>query len=212
MSVANAHAHAGPSDTLAHHTNTGVPNGKLGMWFFIASDAMGFIGLLAGYIVLKWANHDTWPEVKTLLSMELVALNTFILLVSSVTMVLALHHVRRGDTERCNLYILFTMFLGAVFVGFQAVEWTELIVHSGYTAQNSIFGASFFLLTGFHGFHVLCGVIYLSYMYVISALTSNEGAPLMNEQRTLPLEYTGLYWHFVDLVWIIIFTVIYLVD
>lgn len=205
-------AHAATPDQLAHLTNTGVPNGKLAMWLFLASDAMSFIGLFGAYMVLRIGHADTWPVAKDILAMELVTLNTGILLISSVTMVFAIHYLRKGDGERCNLYILFTMILGFTFVCIQAVEWTELLFHYGVTAQNTLFGATFYVLTGFHGLHVLGGVIYLSYMWLMSSITGNDENGLLNEGKSLTLEYAGLYWHFVDLVWIILFTVIYLFE
>jgi heme/copper-type cytochrome/quinol oxidase subunit 3 len=194
---------------MAHLTNTGVPNGKLGMWLMLGSDAMTFIGLFGAYIVLRVTHADTWPDAKDLASMHLVTINTFILICSSVTMVVSLSSLQKGDMERCSLYLLFTMLLGLVFVILQAVEWAELILHGVY-AQNTLFGATFYLLTGFHGLHVLAGVIYMTYLWVITAMSGGDGRGVLNADNTLILEYVGLYWHFVDLVWIILFTVIYL--
>jgi cytochrome c oxidase subunit 3 len=208
------HADVAP-DILRLHNNTGIPSSKLGMWLFLASDAMGFVGLLGTYIVLRFGAGEHWPVAKHVLAIPLVTLNTFILICSSVTMVLALDGQKKGDMERYNLYILLTALLGLVFVGIQGVEWYELM-HLGFHAGSSpdgfssVFGASFYVLTGYHGFHVLIGVLYLLYNWSVSVLSGQDGGPVYGSKNTMPTEILGLYWHFVDLVWIILFTVIYL--
>ncbi len=178
--------------------------GKLGMWVFLAADAMSFGGLLAGYGALRYYSHD-WPDPKAVLGINLTAFMTFLLIVSSYTMVKALSACRRGNKSGTKLYLALTMLGGASFLGLQAYEWTHLI-HEGITLSgnpfgSSLFGTTFFILTGFHGCHVLSGVIYLGCTY----LQAGSGRWGYNQ-----VEITGLYWHFVDLIWILVFTFVYL--
>ena len=174
--------------------------GKLGMWIFLAGDAMSFGGLLAAYAALRFGD-PAWPVPSTILGIGLTAVMTFILICSSVSMVKALSAVRHGDHQRFIMWILLTAFGGATFLGCQAYEWTHLIEHGLSTA--TLFGATFFVLTGFHGLHVTSGVIYL---LTIAALGNRFDAENNNA-----VEILGLYWHFVDLVWILIFTFVYLI-
>ena len=178
--------------------------GKLGMWIFLAADAMSFGGLLAGYGALRYYSHN-WPDPKSVLGINLTAFMTFLLIVSSFTMVKALSARRHGDLRGTKLYLFLTMLGGASFLGLQAYEWTHLI-HAGVTISanphgSSLFGTTFFILTGFHGCHVLGGVIYL----LITLAMVSRGTWQYGE-----VEITGLYWHFVDLVWIMVFTFMYL--
>jgi len=178
--------------------------GKLGMWIFLAADAMSFGGLLAGYGALRYYSHD-WPVPKHVLGINLTAFMTFLLIVSSFTMVKALSASRRGDLGRTKLFLGLTMLGGLSFLGLQAYEWTHLI-HEGVTLTgnpfgSALFGTTFFILTGFHGCHVLAGVIYLGFTLMLAG----AGKWHFNE-----IEITGLYWHFVDLIWILVFTFVYL--
>jgi cytochrome c oxidase subunit 3 len=178
--------------------------GKLGMWIFLAADAMSFGGLLAGYGALRYFSHN-WPDPKAELGINLTAGMTFLLIISSFTMVKALSARRRGHMGRTHLFLALTALGGATFLGLQAYEWTHLI-HEGMTLSGNpwggpLFGTTFFILTGFHGMHVTAGVIYL----VVTILMSSRGAWGYNE-----IEITGLYWHFVDLIWILVFTFVYL--
>jgi len=179
--------------------------GKLGMWIFLAADAMSFGGLLAGYGALRYSSWN-WPDPKKELGISLTAFMTFLLIVSSFTMVKALSAMRRGDRKNAQLFLLLTILGGASFLGLQAREWTHLI-HEGMTIHgnpwgSSLFGTTFYILTGFHGCHVLGGVIYLS-VILIQTTRMKVG---YNE-----VEIVGLYWHFVDLIWILVFTFVYLI-
>ncbi len=179
--------------------------GKLGMWVFLAADAMSFGGLLAGYGALRISSPD-WPNPKQTLGINLTAFMTFLLIVSSFTMVKALSHTRRGDTRKARLFLLATIAGGAMFLGLQAYEWSHLIFEKGVTLQSnpfgsSLFGTTFFILTGFHGCHVLAGVLYLS------TTTFLLGRKVWGYNE---VEIAGLYWHFVDLIWILVFTFVYL--
>jgi heme/copper-type cytochrome/quinol oxidase subunit 3 len=178
------------------------------MWIFLAGDAMSFGALLAAYGVLRYGSVD-WPVPASVLGISLTALMTFLLICSSVTMVYALAAIKRGDLAGLKKFLALTILGGLTFLGLQAYEWTHLI-HAGlgFTANKwgaSLFGATFFAITGFHGAHVTGGVIYLS-CYQIQALRGRLGAESANQ-----IEIAALYWHFVDLVWILVFTFVYLV-
>lgn len=177
--------------------------GKLAMWLFLISDAMSFAGLLCGYAAVRMSNA-LWPNPASILDVPLTALNTFILICSSLTMVKAVAAIQKGDQRRLVIFLGLTMLGGSIFLGIQAYEWTHLITH-GLTAPGTLFGATFFALTGFHGLHVLSGVIYLGFILVAS-LRGRYSA-----NRWESVEIVGLYWHFVDLIWILVFTFVYLI-
>jgi cytochrome c oxidase subunit 3 len=181
--------------------------GKLGMWLFLAGDAMSFGGLIAAYAALRIGDPD-WPVPHEYLGVPFTAVMTFLLICSSVTMVKALEAIKHGDRERMRRFLALTILGGAVFLGMQAREWTHLMDHgmtlTGHAASgHGLFSATFYILTGFHGMHVTGGVIYLSCILGSSAYYTAE-----NHNS---VEIVGLYWHFVDLVWILIFTFIYLI-
>ena len=180
----------------------GLPIQKFLMWLFLASEIMFFSGLIVSYIVIRF-NSASWPVVSEVLDVPLVAANTFILIISSVTMVLALDAFEREHPQRARYFLLATMILGLIFLSIQAIEWNELIVH-GTLPSTSLFGATFFTLTGFHGAHVTGGVLWILGVTI---------AAFRGHYRDNPIgvELLGLYWHFVDLVWIILFTIIYLI-
>ena len=177
--------------------------GKLMMWVFLCSDAMSFAGLLAAYAAVRMGDAR-WPIPADVLDVPLTALNTFILICSSVTMVKALSAIREGNRRGFVLWMLGTIVGGSIFLGIQVYEWTHL-VHEGLTIQTSLFGATFYILTGFHGCHVLSGVIYLSCILIKGA----RGG--YTREQNSPVEIVGLYWHFVDLIWILVFTFVYLI-
>lgn len=181
----------------------GVSTTKFAMWLFLASEAMFFAGLIAAYVVVRAAS-PSWPNVADILNVPLVAANTFILIVSSVTMVIAFSAIERGDQARMRRFLIATALLGAIFLSIQAVEWQELLAH-GTTASTDIFGSSFYTLTGFHGLHVLGGVLFLLYVIVRSL----QGRYTQSDHGGV--ELMGLYWHFVDVVWIFLFTIVYLI-
>src|SRR5882724_2820344 len=138
--------------------------GKLGMWIFLAGDAVGFGTLLAGYGVMRATSAD-WPSPYDVLGINLTAAMTFLLICSSVTMVKALEWLGKGNKAQATKFLLFTALGGLIFVSLQAYEWTHLIHRGLHIDGNpwgaSLFGTSFFLVTGFHGLHVSAGVIYL---------------------------------------------------
>jgi heme/copper-type cytochrome/quinol oxidase subunit 3 len=182
--------------------------GKLGMWIFLAGDAMSFGALLAGYGALRYSSGD-WPVPAEVLGIQLTAFMTFLLICSSVTMVKGLAAIQHGDQAGLRKFLLLTILGGVAFLGMQAYEWTHLI-HRGMGLAGNPFGASlfsttFFVLTGFHGCHVFGGVVYLTCI-LVQATRGRYSATDYN-----PVEIAALYWHFVDLVWILVFTFVYLV-
>jgi cytochrome c oxidase subunit 3 len=176
--------------------------GKLGMWLFLAADAMSFGGLLAGYGALRYGDPN-WPRPSSILGIQLTAMMTFLLVCSSVTMVEALAGFRGGNQAKLRKFLLLTILGGITFLSLQAFEWTHLI-EEGQSIKVNNFGATFFILTGFHGMHVFSGVVYLSTILVRALLGKYED-PHNNE-----IEIGALYWHFVDLIWILVFTFVYL--
>lgn len=191
-----AHEHVEPAST------TGIPHDKIGMWVFLCSEIMFFTGLIGAYIVLRFAS-PVWPHPGNTLNIWLTALNTFILICSSVTMVKALASVRDGDLRRLKLFLSMTLLFGAIFLSIQAYEYRHLL-HAGFNPHASLFGSVFYTTTGFHGFHVFCGVVCMA--FVTGKAFLGKYTPAHHQG----VETIGLYWHFVDLVWIILFTIIYL--
>ena len=177
--------------------------GKLGMWNFLAGDAMSFGGLLAGYGALRYGDPN-WPVPSSILGIQLTAAMTFLLVCSSVTMVESLAGFKAGNQAKLRKFLLMTITGGVLFLCCQAYEWTHLIEH-GESIRKNNFGATFFILTGFHGMHVFSGVCYLSVILARALMGAYEN-PHNNE-----LEIAALYWHFVDLIWILVFTFVYLI-
>ena len=198
--VAVAHADAHPAETPL----TPESWGKLGMWLFLAGDAMSFGALIVGYGILRHANPN-WPVPAQVLGINLTAFMTLLLIVSSVWMVLSLAAIQNGEKARFQKFMGLTILGGVVFLGCQAYEWTHLLTHrlpeAGYAFNTHLFATTFFVLTGFHGMHVTGGVIYNTCILV---------AVSRGRYEAKHVEIAGLYWHFVDLVWILIFTFVYL--
>lgn len=177
---------------------------KIGMWIFLSSEVIFFTSLILAALHYRHATAGGEPLIEAL-DIGLTAVNTFILLMSSLTMVSALKAADENNPSRLRLWLGLTLLSGAIFLGGQAYEFNKLY-HEGHTLQASMAWASFFVLTGFHGAHVFVGALLVGSM-LIRALRTTEAAKLH-----FPVEIVGLYWHFVDLVWIIIFTVVYLID
>jgi heme/copper-type cytochrome/quinol oxidase subunit 3 len=182
---------------------TGIDSRKLGMWAFLASECLFFGALISSYLLYRTRGpegqrpHDVYDIPYT-------SVSSFVLLMSSLTMVLALAAIQRGDHQRLRIWLLATALLGAVFVGGQVYEFT-VFAEKGMNLSSSVAATSFFVLTGFHGMHVTVGILWLLSMV---GLSLRGQIPV---ERSLDVELTGLYWHFVDVVWIVIFTVVYLV-
>lgn len=188
-----------------------VPSRRLGLWAFIGSETLFFGSLIVAYLVYRGTNLAR-PDVqdpKAFLNLGYTAILTTVLVASSLTMVLALAAIRRGDGRRFRVCLLLTAALGACFLLGQAREFWGL-TSQGVTLSSSLFGSTFFVLTGFHGLHVAIGVVWLLAVYVWVALQSRASAATAPE-NTDDVELVGLYWHFVDLVWVAIFMLVYLI-
>jgi len=200
MSEAVMHASAEPVETPL----TPESLGKLGMWLFLVGDAMSFGTLIVGYGIFRIMSPN-WPVSSQVLGINLTALMTFLLICSSVTMVQALSAIKAGDNRWLRRSLLLTVLGGLLFLGLQVYEWTHLITHTlpelGISFTSHLFATTFFVLTGFHGMHVTGGVIYNFSVFI---------ACLRGRCEPRQVEIAGLYWHFVDLVWILIFTFVYL--
>ena len=269
------------SATIDHHhdatTSTGIPNKKLLWWAFLASDCMFFGTLISTHLVYRM-NPPPGNAVPTqIFNIELTSFSTFILLMSSLLMALAVNAIQRGNVKSTRTMLLGTMFFGCIFLGGQVFEFTHFVEVKHMTLSNSIFGSTFFTLTGTHGTHVAIGVLLLGMMYVRTFKPANGGGLLTNilhllaiavaagvafiffvpgmieviygaslgglfshhakpflvgaaavaalfwfartsspvefgEKNAIDVEAIGLYWHFVDIVWIIIFTAVYLLE
>jgi cytochrome c oxidase subunit 3/cytochrome o ubiquinol oxidase subunit 3 len=192
-----AHAHD------PHATATGVTNTKLAMWLFLASDCLFFGAFIATYLLYRERSLGA-PGAKELFDIPFTSATSFILLMSSLTMVLALAAIQRGDQRRLRIWLLATALLGATFVAGQVFEFTEFN-REGLDLDTNLFGSSFFVLTGFHGAHVTVGIIWLLSLW---GMAQQDRLTQADSEK---VEIAGLYWHFVDVVWIVLFTVIYLI-
>jgi heme/copper-type cytochrome/quinol oxidase subunit 3 len=184
--------------------NLGYHHRKLGFWVFLGSECMFFGALIAAYLAYR-GKSLVGPYPADVFDILITTVSTFDLLMSSFTMVLALHFVRAGDRFKGGLFLAATALGGLIFVGFQSFEFTHFY-HSGLTLQGNLFGTTFFVLTGFHGAHVSGGVLWLTSLFVMNARGD------LGPDKALDVEIAGLYWHFVDIVWIVIFTVVYLLE
>jgi heme/copper-type cytochrome/quinol oxidase subunit 3 len=199
----------------------GVYNLKFGMWVFLLSEVMFFTGLIGAYIILRFAHPEQFAAPGTVLNVPLTGVNTFILICSSVTMVKAFAAIENGDQAGLKLWLLATILLGCVFLGIQVVEYTKLS-HEGFVPMvtkyhaigrhegtavlgGPLYGSTFYTMTGFHGTHVTIGVLCL----IFTAFKAFRGKYTVENHGGV--EIMGLYWHFVDLVWIILFTIVYLI-
>ena len=191
------------SDAVAHRTSTGVSNSKLAMWVFLGSDCLLFGALISTYLLLRHRSV-TGLGPTDVFDIPFTSVSSFVLLMSSLTMALAVAAIVRGDVRRNRVWLVTTAFLGATFIGGQVYEFTTFYREGlGYT--TNIFGSAFYTLTGFHGVHVSVGIIMLMSLFVMS-IRGNLGP-----ERAETVEIVGLYWHFVDIVWILIFTLVYLI-
>lgn len=193
------------TDAAVHpEPNTGVNNKKLGMWVFLASECMLFGTLIGTYIVYV-GQSVTGPLPHDLFDIPLTTLFTFVLLTSSLTVVLADQAARQGNVGKLRLWLAATVLLGLSFLGFQAFEYSHFM-EEGLFLKTNLFGSTFYVLTGFHGVHVSIGVIWFLSL-LISSLRGNKRAV-----NATNVELAGLYWHFVDIVWIVVFGVVYLMS
>ena len=189
-----------------HHSSTGISNEKLGMWVFLGSECLLFGALITTYLLYKQRvppGTET-PKPSDLYDIPFTSVSSFVLLMSSVTMVLALSAIQRADHDRTRLWLVTTSLLGATFISGQVYEFTSFVKEGmGYT--SNVAASAFYTLTGFHGVHVSIGIVMLMSLFVMSV---RDHLPA---SRSELVEIVGLYWHFVDIVWILIFTVVYLI-
>ena len=186
-----------------HHTSTGLSNNKLGMWLFLGSECLLFGGLISTYMIYR-GRVGEGPRPGNVFDIPFTSVSSFVLLMSSLTMVLAVAAAQKRDDRGTTLWLTVTGLLGATFVGGQVYEFTAMYNEGlGYT--TSLFGSAFYTLTGFHGVHVTVGIIMLLSLVAIIKRSKVPG------DKAEVVELVGLYWHFVDVVWIIIFTLVYLI-
>lgn len=219
----DGHAHGGGH----HYTSLGLDNRKIAIWTFIGSECMLFASLISTYLIYKgrsivgpypheaWTNPSTGEKFNAILNIPVTSASTFVLLMSSFAMVMALAAVQNADKPKhgtwekirdsSKVWLWATALLGIGFLGFQAYEFTSF-VHEGLTIRTNLFGSSFFTLTGFHGAHVTAGVIWL---LTLLAIDYKRG---LKPSDALLVDIAALYWHFVDVVWIAIFTLVYLIQ
>jgi heme/copper-type cytochrome/quinol oxidase subunit 3 len=202
-------AHAAVHDDVMHapsqrEAGAGVYNEKLGMWIFLGSEVMFFTSLIGSYLILRFAHPESWKPPGQVLNIPVTAVNTFLLICSSVTMVKAFAAVQDGVQKQLRLWLLATVLIGASFVGVQVYEYTHLI-EKGFIPSEGLYGSTFYTMTGFHGFHVTIGVLCMAFV----TWRAFKGKYTATDHRGV--EVIGLYWHFVDLVWIILFTIVYLI-
>ena len=194
-------AHAGGH---GEHESLGVDNRKLGMWLFLSSEFLFFGALITNYMV--YGNDDFAGTVpRDVYDIPFTSVSSFVLLMSSLTMVLAHHALSNNDQNGTRTWLLATAMLGSVFLGGQVFEFYEFIEVQNMTLTTNPASSAFFMLTGFHGAHVAIGVIMLLSLF---GMARRQGG--LSEEHGLNLELVGLYWHFVDIIWIVIFTVVYL--
>jgi len=230
---AHGHGHGGHGDGHGHPpTSTGLDHKKVAVWAFIGSECMLFASLISTYMIYKGRSvvgpypHDPCPvgpppgcsvARNAILNIPVTSASTFVLLMSSLAMVLALAAVEEKDRpmptgakwgdralRSSKLWLWMTAILGTTFLGFQAYEFTSF-VHEGLTIRTNLFGSTFFTLTGFHGAHVTAGVIWL---LTLLAIDYKRG---LRPRDAVNVDIAALYWHFVDVVWIAIFTLVYLI-
>lgn len=200
-SISEADAHQAGAH-IDHDTNTGISNTKLGMWLFLASECLLFGGLITTYLLYRRPLEGPGPH--DVFDIPFTSVSSFVLLMSSLTMVLAVSAIERREHQRMRVWLGATALLGGVFIAGQIYEFTAF-VREGLGFTTSRFSSAFYTLTGFHGVHVTIGII----MLVSLVLLSMRGK--LPEHRSETVEIVGLYWHFVDVVWVVIFAVVYLI-
>ena len=185
------------------YTTTGLNHRKLLMWVFLGSDCMFFASLIATYMVYRGQSLNG-PYPIDIIDVPLTTISTFVLLMSSFAMVQALSATNANNQRGIRIWLFVTIILGTIFIGFQAYEFNAF-KNEGLTLGVNLFGATFFTLTGFHGAHVALGLIWLTALLILGF----KGR--LSPATSLDVEIAALYWHFVDIVWIVIFTLLYLI-
>lgn len=196
--------HADPLEDLKK-TSTGVENKKLAMWAFLASDCMFFGTLISTHLIYRKI-YPSVEDVTGIFDIELTGFSTFILLMSSFLMALSVSAAHKKDVRSLRKFLAGTIFFGLIFLGCQVYEFHHFVHDKDLTLSSSVFGSTFFVLTGTHGVHVALGVLWLGGWLLYSSTDKYK------HENALDIEVAGLYWHFVDIVWIVIFTAVYLVE
>ena len=199
----DGHDDHGHDDHGVHHTTTGLSNNKLAMWIFLGSECLLFGGLISTYMLYR-GRHSENLGPDQVWDIPFTSASSFVLLMSSLTMVLAVTAARRKDDRNTRLWLTVTALLGSLFVAGQVYEFTTFY-REGLGFTTSLFSSSFYTLTGFHGVHVSVGVIML--LATVGMILKNR----IPGDKAEVVELVGLYWHFVDIVWILIFTLVYLI-
>jgi len=187
----------------ANETGTGIPSGKLGIWLFLASEVMLFGAFISSYVILRVGSSNFIVPSRELMGVPLATLNTFLLITSSVSMVMAYAASEEGNLKGVIRNILITIALGGTFLCIKSYEYYHKI-HEGLTISSNLFGSFYFTLTGLHALHIIGGLIFMLYILVMAVKGKWDN---FLKGR---IEYAGLYWHFVDLVWVILFPLFYL--
>ena len=198
MSTAEAHHEDG-------HASLNIDNKKLLMWLFLGSDCMFFGTLISTHLIYRKLYPDSF-EPTALFSLELTSFSTFILLMSSFLMALAVSAMHKGELKSFRRNVIGVIFFGLIFLGCQVYEFAHF-THEGLTLSTNTFGSTFYLMTGTHGVHVAIGIFWLLCMYFYSHTGKMDA-----HESAVDVEVAGLYWHFVDIVWIVIFTAVYLIE
>jgi len=201
--LADVAVHTDHGSDHGHHSSTGLSNNKLAMWLFLGSECLLFGGLISTYMLYRGRVSDG-PHPSGIYDIPFTSVSSFVLLMSSLTMVLAVSAAQKGDDKKTNLWLLVTALLGSTFIGGQVYEFTAFY-REGLGFTTSLFGSSFYTLTGFHGVHVSVGIILL--LSLMGIIRKNR----VTGNKAEVVELIGLYWHFVDIVWIVIFTLVYLI-
>ena len=187
------------------HDNLIIDNKKLLMWVFLGSDCMFFGTLISTHLIYRKSYPESFDPT-ALFSLELTSFSTFILLMSSFLMALAVSAMHKGELKSFRNNVIGVVFFGLIFLGCQVYEFAHF-VHEGLTLSTNTFGSTFYMMTGTHGVHVAIGVFWLVCMYFYS-----HTGKMNAHESAVDVEVAGLYWHFVDIVWIVIFTVVYLIE
>ncbi len=186
--------------------STGVENRKLGMWFFLSSEFLFFGALITNFMLFKGRDVlEGVPHPHAIYDIPFTSISSFVLLMSSLTMVLAHHALHEGDQRGARTWLLTTAGLGLTFLAGQFFEFNEFVLQ-GATLSAAPVWSSFYLMTGVHGAHVFIGVLMLLILFSTSVRNGE-----LHESHGLSVELVGLYWHFVDIIWIVIFTIVYLI-
>jgi heme/copper-type cytochrome/quinol oxidase subunit 3 len=201
--MAELAAHPPAPHDARHATSTGISNEKMVMWAFLGSECLLFGALISTYLLYRHKSVSG-PTPHSLYDIPFTSVSSFVLLMSSLSMALAVAAIQRGDQRRLRVWLSTTALLGSVFIGGQIYEFTTFI-RRGMTIKTNVTSGAFFVLTGFHGVHVTLGII------MLLSLVSLSIRGKIPQAKAEVIEIAGLYWHFVDIVWIIIFTVVYLI-